>query len=199
MRPLISRVELTFLPVDILLLEQLTAIAAVDSSSLHHEIIELLISVFGKVVSDTKRQRMPSTITNAFLTLATGVKGAHRRDALLRRLLRLHKLLLQVRRRGRERSVRSTLFCFFQRVPPALSDADAASSPLLAAAGLLLPPIARLLPDLTGVGAVRAACWRAARARKAAEGGVDEPVGLDPSEVTTKVSQTRIANGCQRR
>ena len=66
-RPLISRVELTFMPVDILLLEQLTEIAIVDRTALHSEIVDLLIGVFLKVIDSHKTKKLPSTIANALL------------------------------------------------------------------------------------------------------------------------------------
>ena len=66
-RPLISRVALTFLPVDVLLLEQLMALATLGHDDSHEEIVDLLIDVFVKVVDTQPRKKMPSTIANALV------------------------------------------------------------------------------------------------------------------------------------
>jgi hypothetical protein len=144
-QPLISRVELSFLPVDVLLLDHLMQLATLGHDDSHDEIVDLLIDVFVKIVDSKPPKKMPNTIANAFMTLAKKLNGAARRDRLLRRLLRLHQLLMQ-------------------RVPRVSTDASAVTSVHLAASGRLLAPIAELMPDMRGVGALREYTVRVVRA-----------------------------------
>jgi hypothetical protein len=144
-QPLISRVELSFLPVDVLLLDHLMQLATLGHEDSHDEIVDLLIDVFVKIVDSKPPKKMPNTIANAFMTLAKKLNGAAYRDRLLRRLLRLHQLLMQ-------------------RVPRVSTDASAVTSVHLAASGRLLAPIAELMPDMRAVGALREYTVRVVRA-----------------------------------
>jgi hypothetical protein len=144
-QPLISRVELSFLPVDVLLLDHLMQLATLGHEDSHDEIVDLLIDVFVKIVDSKPPKKMPNTIANAFMTLAKKLNGTAYRDRLLRRLLRLHQLLMQ-------------------RVPRVSTDASAVTSVHLAASGRLLAPIAELMPDMRAVGALREYAVRVVRA-----------------------------------
>jgi hypothetical protein len=151
-QPLISRVELSFLPVDVLLLDHLMHLATLGHDDSHDEIVDLLIDVFVKIVDSKPPKKMPNTIANAFMTLAKKLNGTAYRDRLLRRLLRLHQLLMQ-------------------RVPRVSTDASAATSVHLAASGRLLAPIAELMPDMRAVGALREYSVRVLRAATPNNGG----------------------------